>query len=558
MIRNTAQLEQIAVQGDLLDRLRANAARLADPLYSPEEVFKPSSYDWPGDNEGRTLLAQILTARATGEDAVHLDAILAKVPFYLNGLGYFGNILPEGITDEQQLSGNSWFLRALCELYAWKRQPEVLEQIGRIVKNLLLPAHSHFAHYPTDPSERAEGGEASGTLADKTVRDWYLSTDIGCAFIMLDGATHAYELLQWPELEATVQEMIERFLAIDLAGINAQTHATLSALRGILRYYGMSGDKKLLHAAESIYSLYLNEGKTENYANRNWFNRPWWTEPCAVVDSFVAAVELWRYTDHPHYLETAHLIYYNAISHGQRENGGFGCDCCTREEEPSLYALENVYEAYWCCTMRGGEGLSRAAEYSYWLREDELTVPFYHANKAELSFAEGTVSVELETRYPYEGYASLTVVQCPYSIPQKTIRLFVPSYSVAGSAALRLNGALVNDAVLSNGFIEVPAVILATGVKLELSFDIELQQVPIQSSKESEGPAMVTLRHGALLLHGPHDVDAASIQAGSTLTPLGNAVYRDEKNKHEFLPIYRPIREAAKQDALAKKPILFR
>ncbi|MBP3966006.1 beta-L-arabinofuranosidase domain-containing protein [Paenibacillus lignilyticus] len=556
MSRNTIALEQIAVQGDLLDRLHANAARLADTLYSPEEVFKPSSYDWPGDNEGRTLLAQILTARATGKDALHLDAILAKLPLHMNVLGYFGNILPEGITDEQQLSGNSWFLRALCELYAWRQSPAVLDQIGRIVKNLLLPAHSHFAHYPTDPSERAEGGEASGTLADKTVRDWYLSTDIGCAFIMLDGATHAYELLKWPELKATIEEMISRFLEIDLSGINAQTHATLSALRGILRYYGMSGNKSLLHAAESIYSLYLSEGKTENYANRNWFNRPWWTEPCAVVDSFVAAIELWRYTDQPRYLETAHLIYYNAISHGQRENGGFGCDCCTREEEPSLYALENVYEAYWCCTMRGGEGLSRAAEYSYWLRDDEVTVPFYHANLVELLFAEGPVAMKLETRYPYEGQAALTVVSSPGAI-EKTIKLFVPQYAVPGSVALLLNGEAMDKIIPNNGFIEITAA-LTTGTKLELSFGIALQQIPASSSKPSEGQAPFMLRHGSLLLHGPLGVEGLSIQAHTTLAPKGNAVYRDERHERDFSPIYRPIREASKQDALAKKPILFR
>ncbi|QHW30947.1 hypothetical protein GZH47_08835 [Paenibacillus rhizovicinus] len=543
------QLERLSLDGDLRDRLAASASRLADSLYGPDEVFKPASYDWPGDNEGRTLLAQILTARATGTEPLHTAAILAKLPEGVNERGYFGSILPEGMTDEQQLSGNSWYLRALAELYAWKKEPAVLRLIEQVVTGLILPAKAHFDHYPTDPQERASEGEAAGKRGDKPVRNWYLSTDIGCAFIMLDGAAHAYELLGWPELKETIEAMIRKFLSIDLIGISAQTHATLSALRGMLRYYGMNGDAGLLAAAERIFELYVREGMTENGANRNWFNRPWWTEPCAVVDSFVAAVELWRRTAKPEYLETAHLIYFNGLSHGQRPNGGFGCDNCAGSKERDLYALENVYEAYWCCTMRGGEGLSRAAEYGYWMDGNRVTVPFYHNGTAALALDAGDVVIRQSTSYPYAGQAAFEVLSAPASCAA-TLRFYVPQHAVPGTAAIRMNGVRL-DAVSENGFLEVQAE-LRPGMRLELRFELGLVRVP--AAHAPGFPDAFTLRHGVLLLRSRRN--EAEPELGP-LTYSENGNYKDAGGAVVLSPVFIPIRLNDKETVLERKAILF-
>ncbi|MBM7565526.1 beta-L-arabinofuranosidase domain-containing protein [Paenibacillus sacheonensis] len=547
-------LERLSLEGDLRDRLTASASRLADSLYGPDEVFKPASYDWPGDNEGRTLLAQVLTARATGTEPLHAAAIMAKLPEAVNERGYFGSILPDGMTDEQQLSGNSWYLRALAELYAWKKEPEVLRQIERVVRGLLLPAKAHFEHYPTDPLERANEGEAAGTRGDKPVRDWYLSTDIGCAFIMLDGATHAYELLRWPELRETIDAMIRKFLSIDLLAINAQTHATLSALRGMLRYYGLSRNAGLLAAAERVFELYVQEGMTENGANRNWFNRPWWTEPCAVVDSFVAAFELWRLTSKPDYLETAHLIYYNGLSHGQRPNGGFGCDNCAGSKERELFALENLYEAYWCCTMRGGEGLARAAEYGYWLDGNLVTVPFYHNGVARLPLAAGEAVIRQTTSYPYEGQTVFEVLSVPAACGA-TLRFYVPQHAVPGTEAISLNGVRL-DAASDNGFLEIQAE-LAAGMRLELNFELGLTRVP--AAHAPAFPDAVTLRHGALLLRGTRKQEDSD-RGESELGPLKYAsegTYADADGSVVLSPVFVPIRKNDKETVLEQKTILF-
>ena len=54
------------------------------------------------------------------------------------------------------------------------------------------------------------------------------------------------------------------------------------------------------------------------------------------------------------------------MGYAQRSNGGFGCDECIGSETAGVFlsTLENIYEAFWCCSMRGAEGLANAARLS--------------------------------------------------------------------------------------------------------------------------------------------------------------------------------------------------
>jgi DUF1680 family protein len=150
----------------------------------------------------------------------------------------------------------------------------------------------------------------------------------------------------------------------------------------------------------------------------------------------MVAVQLWQQTGKPEYLERAHLIYYNALGHEQRANGGFGCDTCLGADTATLKI--KVLEAWWCCTMRGAEGLSRAAEYAFMQDRGALVLPFFQTGTARLQTAEGVLQVAVTTDYPYAGELRLKVVSAPSG--KTEIRFFVPRW--AGAPALVLNGHL--------------------------------------------------------------------------------------------------------------------
>ena len=254
--------------------------------------------------------------------------------------------------------------------------------------------------------------------------------------------------------------------------LNIQTHATLSATRGMIRFYELTGTAKYLDMARSRYELYRANAWTEGYGNYNWFGAPRWTEPCAIIDSFMAATLLWKHTRDAGYLRDAHLIYFNALSHGHRVNGSFGTDRCLGAEqaEENLYLSPINYETYWCCTMRGGEGFSRAIEYSFFTEGNSVYVPFFHNCEAVLALEDGTLELAERTGYPCRGEVRLTVKKAAPGLFTK-IHLFVPPWAEDFRTAL--NGAPLH-AALEGGFIQISGC-FAAGDEITLEMDLSVR-----------------------------------------------------------------------------------
>lgn len=465
----------VEIKGDLAVRSGLNFTRLEGQWYRPDEVFKADSHGWPGDWEGRVILGLTMLAQSTHRTPAYLDEIVSLIPEHLNEKGYFGQILQAGKFDEQHFGGHSWIIRGLIEYYHMKKDEKVKVIIEKMVKNFLLPVKGSYCKYPIEPVKRFEDQDTwiLSKLQTKT-KHHAETSDAGCAFIMLDGATSAYELLGWPELKELVEEIISRFVQMDLQKLHIQTHATLSSVRGIIRFYESTGESKYLDIAIKIFDLYKANAWTEAYGNYNWFGAPRWTEPCAIIDSFIVAVWLWKHTENPVYLNDAHLIYFNAIAHGSRINGSFGTDrCCGAiETEDNQFLTPVNYETYWCCTMRGGEGYSRAIEYNFFTDGNTAYLPFYNNCTATLRFTDGFVRVEEKTKYPYYGNATLEVLESTSNCAS-TFKFFVPSWSDYDNLKLYLNGKIVKT-TMEKGFIILTEIVKA-GDKIEFDLNLSLR-----------------------------------------------------------------------------------
>ena len=402
-------LESVQTGGELAERIARNFDRLEDEMYRPDSVFHSRLADsWPGDAQGRIVLGLVCDARAGHRAPLYLDTILDHYPAFMNARGYFGPVF-EGVFNEQQLSGNGWVLRGLCEYYEWTRDPQALERIRAIVDGVFMPGKGYFKDYPINPQDRRKNlGDAIGEIVYND-NQWILSSDIGCVFIGMEGLIHAYKLIGGEELKALIDELIARFLEVDLVGIRAQTHASLTACRGLIRYAEITGDETLVEEARKRWDLYLAEGMTAAYQNYNWFCRyDTLSEPCAVVDSYMLAVQLWQHTGDPGYLDQAELIYYNGICHSQRAGGGFGCDFCPSVKTGRQDLAVRTDEASWCCTMRGAEGLSSAASYAFFRQGKSLILPFYRDCSLDLD----GLQIREESNYPFDpehGEIRLTV-----------------------------------------------------------------------------------------------------------------------------------------------------
>ncbi len=535
----------ITAGGDLAHRTAQTFSRLQADVYRAPLVFRQTNWEaWPGDFEGRALLAITLLSRSTGHQPEYFPSMVAAYPVQLNAHGYFGPTLDLHAINEQQLSGHGWYLRGLCELYEYQlarptaiptqTAARTLAQIQTIVRNLALPLRGKYAVYPIDPDVRTRAaaptnpGAVDGHLSGQH-GDWAVSSDTGCAFIFLDGLAHAWVVLRaandpsTPALKALIDEAIARFLEVDLVGIKAQTHASLTALRALLRVYDQTAeqnpDPKLLQAVQDRYHLYRTTAMTEHYANTNWFGRPdSWTEPCAIIDSFLVATQLWQHTGNAAYLEDAHLIWFNGVGRGLRSNGGFGTDTCPGFTSP--FVKVRSYEAYFCCTMRGGEGHARAAESLYFTRAlsagvTELTVPFFSDSEAHLVLgppsAPAHVFLRQTTAYPHPGATRIEVTGAgsvsalaEASQPAVLLRLFAPSWTTGHR--LTVNGRPVRT-TLSDGFLTA-SLNLKMGDVIVLEQDLRVgPRDPIHSSNM---PGYYAFQAGPLLLGHKPAVDPAA------------------------------------------------
>jgi len=336
----------------LADRIKQNRNRLSEPYYSIEQVFMPYDYGWPGDKEGRALLAFACHRKMGSEPIACLDQMLVALPDRVNQYGYFG--LPfEGIFDEQQLSGHSWYLRGLCTCVDFFGRTDLIPLIKATVEHLYLPLIGKIGSYPLGPREK---GQVSGGTSSVSTEVWRLSTDVGCAFMSIDGLSHAYEITRDRRTLALLDEMIETFSSIDLLAIRAQTHCSLSAARGMLRMYHLLGRKKDLNNAIRIAELYRDHGMTLTFQNKNWWGRDdSWTEPCAIVDSMILFDQLHELTREDQYRRLAVRIAWNGLATAQRPNGGAGCETLVLAQKDCLSV--HLYEAPFCCSMRLAEGL---------------------------------------------------------------------------------------------------------------------------------------------------------------------------------------------------------
>jgi len=396
------------INGELNKRIKLNRNRLLDDIYQYPLMYEQGG-EWPGDWQGRTILALCSLYDIVNDEnekkniKEQLDNIINNLSSEVNEFGYFGEIANFKELNEQQLSGNSWFLRGLSEYYLLFKEEKILKQLTLITEKYLIKLKTSYKNYP-DVTRKAGG--VDGHMLGLIHKGWNLSSDIGCAFIMLDGITQVYEILNDEKLKPVIEIMIDKFLSLDYLKNNYQTHATLTATRGIYRYYKISQEKKFFNAVETIFDLYLSHGMTLNYANLNWFGRPLWTEPCAVVDSFILAKQIYKETNDVKYLELMNRIYNNALRSAQRQNGGAGCETCLINEDDELKI--HLYEAYFCCTMRFAEGLKELAKSICFENDEEIIIgilnPFskkIFTNQIELSLSienESTIIIDVENK----------------------------------------------------------------------------------------------------------------------------------------------------------------
>ena len=414
------------LEQELQQRIHLSYQRLSQtPYFHIENVFSPATYGWQGDKEGRALLAFVSHYKMTGQKIPCMEQLLSQYDSKCNALSYLGKIQTD-IISEQCLSGHSWVLRGFCEHYEQFHDAFSLEKLTAITENLYLPLTDLYENYPIE-RENVDRGGVSGTDLG-VVGKWLLSTDVGCAFMAVDGLSHVYQITRNEKVKVLLDIMTRKYHAIDKIAIRAQTHCTLTVGRGMMRMYKLTQEPFYLEGAKAIYELYVyGGGMSYTYQNLNWWRRPnTWTEPCAIIDSLMLAMEIHLATGEETYRKTAARIWCNGFATLQREHGGAGTDTIVTAESPWDTLAMISFEAIFCCTMRLAEGL------------------WYVSTHKDLLYTETTGKITKDSRGVYTDddviYTEVTPDLEPYAEPYTEVdglklRPIVKYYLVPGEIA---------------------------------------------------------------------------------------------------------------------------
>jgi hypothetical protein len=514
-------VENITIAGELQPRMQRLLQRLHKPLYQYDAIVTCQTHsECPGDWYGRTLLALVQLSRGLNSESAAVQVLLKRLPEQMNKEGYFGATVADIHYDETKVASHNFLLRGLCSAYEWTHNQTLLDLADSIVRRLFLPLRQAIPTYP-DHIQRQHlvTGDVLIGMQAGSVGRWRLCTDTGVLFFSLDGLTHVLSLTQNKKLRDLVEIMIARFAQLDLLQIKAQTHATLTTVRALLRMYRLYGDPHYLTLARQRYDLYRAHAWTEDMQNYNWFQRPQWTEGCAIIDSFMAALSLWQETAEAQYLHDAHLIYYTAMRHNQWPNGGYGTTNCLGAE--NTYHLKHGDEATWCCTMRGGEGLATAVQYTCLFDDRHIVIPFYCDNRMQLVFPDGALHMQQTTRYPQHGECTIQVTSASLQQP-KTVWLFIPFLNKADHAILNVNGHQVAGE-FQHSFLRFSHY-FKTGDTIRLTFPITLRiEKPLTTSRSNEYSRFF---HGPMML-GHRGRDLVTVKQVSELREIRDGQYQD-------------------------------
>lgn len=224
---------------------------------------------------------------------------------------------------------------------------------------------------------------------------------------------------------------------------------------------------------------------------------------------------------------------------GQRPNGGFGCDSCA---EDGWVHTTDFYEAYWCCTMRGGEGINVPIRNAVFKDANTLVFPLYLDGEFTL---DNNVVLQERSDMPEEGRSTFQLLSGTLSAQFK---LFIPEF--AQGVRVTMNGQNV-DFVEEAGFANL-RVDMKAGDSLVLAFDMPIRIVPT-IGKIHDGDGLCTVRKGPLVLLAPHGCMKALKEEDFSVGLDGKI----EAHGRSFEPLYKNYLRSETELKTMRRQLLF-
>ncbi|OWQ90814.1 hypothetical protein CDN99_11645 [Roseateles aquatilis] len=430
-------------------------------IFDPARIARNFEGDWYGEHAGKWLVAAS-KAFARSQDPT-LAAHLRQVADYLLDVqqpdGYLGTYAAERrFMVRQPPKPLSW--DGAPALRTWDIWTHSYLLLG------LLEAHKALGDLRYLGAARRIGDLCWLSLVQDGIDITTLGNHHGMsATVLLDPAVDLYLTTREPRYLALAECILDQaeahpqlaLLSRALAGVDASEIATGKAyqlawnLVGLAKLHKATGREDCRRAVETLWTnirdhhLSLGGGPWGGVAHRSRevFNPRGVFEPQAYVEtcSTLAWLQLNRelllITGEARHAEEIERSAYNDLLGAMAPNGEDWC----------YYSFPNgrrVHTTYWrCCKSSGAMAVEELPPLAYGVTADGgLAVNLYGPSTASLQLPRaGTVRVEQQTEYPFDGHVRLRLTQVDHGAAPFALQLRIPGW--AGGATLSVNGEAV-------------------------------------------------------------------------------------------------------------------
>jgi len=223
---------------------------------------------------------------------------------------------------------------------------------------------------------------------------------------------------RWMEFCAMIKDNIPPF-----KGRKCHSHGYLSTLRGFQVMAMVTGDLSWNHIPDQSQKIIVEKQlETPDGCVPEFFTFKDRTEGCAISDWMMLNLNQGFLNKDDKAYDKAEWVFWNALAFNQLITGGFG----HRGMATNGYGIDQMMEAWWCCTQNAGMGMSEYARHTVIFRDNAIHVNFLITGEFELPLpGDKRAKITIKTSYPSKAEATIGAENVPEGI---TLKIRVPSW----------------------------------------------------------------------------------------------------------------------------------
>ncbi|MBN1546231.1 MAG: glycoside hydrolase family 127 protein [Syntrophaceae bacterium] len=265
--------------------------------------------------------------------------------------------------------------------------------------------------------------DAAGGLAELlwSVREeWKKKKHVSWVWVIepLARLWHVTKDPRWLEFSAMVHDNIQ-----PLGEEKTHSHGFMTTIRGLQVMTLLTGDLSWNVLPDKSQRYILEKQLVTPDGNiPEAFPTSARNEGCSIADWILLNLNQGLIHGDENAYEIAERSFWNALAFNQFITGGFG----HRRIASNGYGVDNIHEAWWCCTQNGGMAMAEYARHSVTFRHNTIHVNFLTAGDFEIPLpGNKKARITIQTPYPSKAEAIIEAENVPENI---MLKIRIPSW----------------------------------------------------------------------------------------------------------------------------------